>query len=118
MDVESWQARLADARISGTEPDGLARAVVDGAGWLVDLRLDPSLMRRSAGAVARAVLTAVAKAQEAARAQSTEQFAGVQEALSRQATADAEAYRHEAERRLEELSTLVSDLMRGRERVR
>jgi DNA-binding protein YbaB len=117
VDFESLEAELTGARMSGTGPDGLARAVVDGTGRLVDLRLEPSLMRRSVGAVAKEVLAAVGKAQEAARAEGTKHTAGL-DAIVQRASADVEAYRHEAERRMEELHTLVSDLLRGRERVR
>jgi DNA-binding protein YbaB len=117
VDFESWEAELAGARLSGTGPEGLARAAVDGTGRLVDLRLDPSLMRRSVGAAAKEILAAVAKAQEAARAAGSKHAADL-EAIVSQASADAEAYRHEAERRMDELNTLVSRLVSGREQTR
>jgi DNA-binding protein YbaB len=116
VDFTKWEAELAGARVSGTGPDRLAQAVVDGTGRLVDLRLDPSLMRRPAGAVAKEVLGAVASAQGSAHAQRTNQADGLADLAQRMA-ADAETYRDQAGRQLEELDTLVSDLLRSRERA-
>ena len=116
MDFANWESQLTEARVRGSGPEELAEAVVDGTGRLVDLKLDPRLLRRSAGAAAKEILGAVSSAQEAVRTQNS--GADGFEALVRQASADAEAYRFAAERQMEELNTLVGDLLRGRERAR
>ena len=117
MDVEEWQAQLASARATGSGPDGLAEAVVDGVGRLIDLKLDPGLLRRPAGAAAKEILGAVHAAQEAARTRTGKDVDGLK-AVMHKASADVEAYRQEARRQLDELNTLVSDLIRGREPIR
>jgi DNA-binding protein YbaB len=114
--LDSWAAELAAAKFSGTGPDRLAQAVVDGTGKLVSLNLDPGIMRRSVGALTKEVVAAVSRAQEAARAKGTEQATRLEE-LAQQASAEAEEYRHQAERQLGELNTLVNDLIRHRERA-
>jgi DNA-binding protein YbaB len=113
--MDTWAEQIAVARHAGSGPDGLADAVVDGSGRLVDLKLDPSLMRRTAGAATKEVLAAVVAAQDAARTH-TAGSAEELESLAQRASADAQAYRLEARRQLDELNTLVNDLIRGRER--
>lgn len=115
MDIETWAEQITGARHTGRGPDGLADAVVDGSGRLVDLKIDPILMRRTAGAVTKEVLAAVGAAQDAARTHTAGQAADL-ETLAQRATADAQAYRVEARRQLDELNTLVNDLIRGRDR--
>ena len=51
----------------GTGADGLARALVDGAGQIKEITLEPRIMRLDSQAVAEAVTQAVRAAQEAAR---------------------------------------------------
>lgn len=50
----------------GTGADGLARALVDGAGRIKEITLEPRIMRLDSQAVAEAVTEAVRAAQEAA----------------------------------------------------
>jgi YbaB/EbfC DNA-binding family len=86
--------------------DGLVRVVVGDDGRLVDLVLDRELLDRPAWAVAEAVVAAVNEAQDAIRARRAE-------------LADPGAFAAaldeanlEAERRLAEFGTMVSDLSR------
>ncbi|MGJ6962266.1 YbaB/EbfC family nucleoid-associated protein [Streptosporangium sp. G11] len=51
----------------GSGADGLARALVDGAGQIKEITLEPRIMRLDSQAVAEAVTEAVRAAQQAAR---------------------------------------------------
>lgn len=53
-------------RFYGANASGLARAVVNQTGRLIDLELEPELLRRPATLVADAVLSAVLDAQDRA----------------------------------------------------
>ena len=53
-------------RFRGANASGLARAVVNETGRLIDLEIDPELLRRPAVLVAEAVLSAVLNAQDQA----------------------------------------------------
>lgn len=64
----------------GTGADGLARALVDGAGRIKEITLEPRIMRLDSQAIAEAVTEAVRAAQEAA--------ARANEELLRAATGD------------------------------
>jgi len=55
-------------RFYGANASGLARAVVNETGRLIDLEIDPELLRRPAALVAEAVLSAVLGAQDHAAA--------------------------------------------------
>jgi hypothetical protein len=85
--------------------DDRVRAVVDGTGRLVDLTVSSELLRSPARNVAQAVFTAVTEAQVAAAAATGP---GLEQHL---ADALAEVTR-DADRRLAELATLVSDVSR------
>jgi hypothetical protein len=67
----SAQQELADTEVTGTAGGGAVRAVVSGAGELLDLRIDPSVIdpsdpAESAATVADLVLAAVRDASRAA----------------------------------------------------
>jgi len=53
-------------RFRGASASGLARAVVNETGRLLDLEIEPDLLRRPAALVAEAVLSAVLDAQDQA----------------------------------------------------
>jgi DNA-binding protein YbaB len=53
-------------RFRGANASGLVRAVVNETGRLLDLEIDPELLRRPATLVAEAVLSAVLNAQDQA----------------------------------------------------
>jgi DNA-binding protein YbaB len=118
MDLDLFTTQLGSARVSGAAANGRAKAVVDGTGRLVDLDLAPDLLRRPAKDVTEAVVAAVTNAQDAARAQGTAHVTEMREALERQMSADVEEANRDAERSLEELRTLVSDVARMTERLR
>jgi len=92
--------------VTGSSADGRVRAAVDATGRLVDLVLDGDLLRRPAWVVADAIVAAVTQAQDAVR-----RPAGAP--LDLQAiAADVEAAGRDADRRLAEFTTVVSDLAR------
>jgi DNA-binding protein YbaB len=111
MDLDMDAVR-AGTRFAGAAPGGMVRAVVDHAGRLVDLHLDPDLLRQPAVAVQRATIAAVAEAQRIAEAHDGQHDRAAREALARQVAADVERAGFAAERGLGELNTLVSDLLR------
>jgi hypothetical protein len=87
--------------------DRLVRAVVDDQGHLVGLWIEPELLTYPVESVAQAVFDAVTEAQAVAE---TEGAAMVDQ----RGLADAlERANRDADRRLSELSLLVSDLARG-----
>jgi DNA-binding protein YbaB len=118
MNLESFAAQLGGVRVSAAAANGRAKAVVDGTGRLVDLDLAPDLLRRPAKEVIQAVVAAVNNAQDAARAKGTAQVAQLRAELERQMAADIEEANRDAERSLDELRTLVSDVARMTERMR
>lgn len=98
----------------GSNASGLARAVVDATGRMIDVELDSELLRRPAALVAEAVLAAVLDAQDKAAqdramldAEDRPAVEGLKEAV--------EQANLEAERRLSQFATLVSDLARATE---
>ena len=97
------------AQFHGDALHGQVRAVVDGAGRLVGITIDATVLRRPAGAVAEAILAAVTQAQSAAAAAAVppdhqQLMAGVE--------ADLAAADREADRRLAEFQSTVADLLR------
>lgn len=90
----------------------LVRAVVDEDGRLVDLVLSRELLAQQPWSVARAIVAAVNEAQDPIRAR--------QDRLADPAAlADVlDEVNVEAERRLAEFGTMVSDLMRQQRRAR
>jgi DNA-binding protein YbaB len=120
-------AQPTDARFAGSAAGGQTRAVVDGTGRLVELTVDALLLRRPPRGVADAILGAVAEAQDAAdreRARAVDQTmdqgpdGNVGQDMVRDITSDLEAAERETDRRLSELSAIVSDLIRYRDRPR
>jgi hypothetical protein len=99
-------------RFRGANASGLARAVVNESGRLIDLEIDPELLRRPAALVAEAVLSAVLSAQDQAgqREDSRDQVPAID---IERVQADFEEANREAERRLAEFAALVQDLSRG-----
>ena len=91
--------------------DGQVRVEVGDDGRLIDLVLSRELLDRPAWVVSEAVLAAVNEAQDAIRARQAE-------LVDPNALAAAlDEANLEAERRLAELSTIVSDLIRYQERA-
>jgi restriction endonuclease Mrr len=107
-------------RFRGSNASGMARAVVDEAGRLIDLELEPELLRRPAALVAGAVVSAVLDAQGQAAAIAAGSPAPAQERSQdeqrlglQQLEAELERANLEADRRLSQFATLVADLNRG-----
>jgi hypothetical protein len=114
-----WCSRT-HRRGSGSAAGGQTRAVVDATGRLVELTVDALLLRRPPRGVADAILAAVTEAQDAARASAPSAApapaAEVPAFDQAQLDADVAALEREADRRLSELSAIVSDLIRHQER--
>lgn len=100
-----------DAPFTASGANGMARAVVDGGGRLLELHLDPDLLLQPAVAVERAAFDAVTEAQHRALTHRDEAGTTARDALARQVAADVERAGDTAERGLAELSMLVSDLL-------
>ncbi|HZM84592.1 MAG TPA: YbaB/EbfC family nucleoid-associated protein [Candidatus Limnocylindrales bacterium] len=105
-------------RFAGANASGLARAVVNETGRLIDLEIEPELLRRPAALVAEAVMSAVLDAQEKAAAvgpgaagdRAGDRASKVE--LSRiQAMLDEANL--EVDRKMAQFATLVQDLSRG-----
>lgn len=112
MDLTAWEQQLADARVTAGTPEDLARAVVDGTGRLVDLKLKPELLRRPPEAVAKAVLGAVRKAQETARKGDNAGLTRLTDSMRQQMQRDVDDATATAERYLAEMNAYVTDLRR------
>jgi DNA-binding protein YbaB len=112
MDLQVLGSRPSDRRVSGSASGNEAHAVVDGTGRLVDLQLDGDLLRQPTVAVIEAVLAAVTDAQETASALAEQERAQRHEVADQQLATDLAQANREAERRLAELTTIVSDLIR------
>ena len=111
-----------DAQFSGSAAGGQTRAVVDAEGRLVELTVDALLLRRPPRGVAEAILSAVQQAQDAAaRSLAADASAGPADDAAdtfdpARLAADVAAAEREADRRLSELSAIVSDLIRHQDR--
>jgi len=112
MDLTVWEKQLADARVTAGGPEDLVRAVVDGTGRLVDLKLKPELLRRPPEAVAKAVLGAVRKAQESARNGDKAGLVELNDSMRKQMQRDVEDATATAERYLAEINAYVTDVRR------
>jgi DNA-binding protein YbaB len=112
----TFSERLGAIRGSGAAAGGLVRAVVDGAGRLVDLVLAPEALLWPAGELAEEIVTAAGRAHDAAGEQlaaAAEQAGAAQVPgpVARLATELADATR-EADQRFDELATLAQDMLR------
>jgi DNA-binding protein YbaB len=115
--LDGTSTRFAGLRFSGSAAGGQAKAVVDGDGRLVDLAVDALLLRRPPRGIADAILSAVQQAQdEAAAARPTPSTAADVQLDPDRITADVAAVEREADRRISELSAIVSDLIRHQDR--
>jgi len=115
--LDGTSTRLSDVRFSGSAAGGQAKAIVDGAGRLIDLTVDALLLRRPPRGIADAILSAVQQAQdEAAGARPTPSPAADVALDPDRIAADVAAVEREADRRISELSAIVSDLIRHRDR--
>jgi hypothetical protein len=92
--------------------EDLVRAVVGDDGRLADLVIDRELLSRPPWAVSQAIVAAVNHAQDATRAHHVE----LADPTTLAAALDEASL--EAERRLSEFGTIVSDLMRHQRSVR
>ena len=108
-------------RHCATSADGLARAVVDGTGRIVDLAVSEDLLRRPPWTVAATVLEAVRSAQDNATtaydpdASPTAGDTGATLDVS-WLTAATESAGIEADRRVAQLATTIDNLVRAWER--
>jgi DNA-binding protein YbaB len=114
MSFPSVYEQLTDLRLRGEAAQGLVRAEVDGTGRLIDVVLDPRVMRRQSADLAEAVKTAVVSAQSAARERLEEMTA---EAARRLPSPDRLAetlteVQTTAEQRMGEYSAALQDLLR------
>jgi len=115
--LDGTSTRSAGLRFSGSAAGGQAKAIVDGAGRLIDLTVDALLLRRPPRGIADAILSAVQQAQdEAAAARPAPTGAAVPAVDADRIAADVAAVEREADRRLSELSAIVSDLIRHQDR--
>jgi hypothetical protein len=105
---------VADPRFTGTTDDGQVRAVVDHAGRLVELVLEPALLRRPVWVVSEEIRTAIARAQTPAFPVAEADSPLDLNRLGEQ----VEAIELEADRRMAELRMIVADLARPRENHR
>lgn len=107
-------------RFRGANASGLARAVVNETGRLIDLEIDPELLRRPAALVAEAVLSAVLDAQDLAvrSGRPADGPSTVDELNIERIQADFDEANREAERRMAEFAVMVQDLSRGLENRR
>ncbi|GAA5062466.1 DNA-binding protein YbaB [Thermocatellispora tengchongensis] len=89
----------------GSGADGLARAVVDGSGGIIEITLEPRIMRLDSRSIAEAVTEAVRQAQQEARRRTEE--------LVRAATgaADLSLDPEQIRRRFEELGESFTGLL-------
>lgn len=107
-------ANLRELRGQGSTADGLIRAEVEGTGRLVDLMLEPAVLRMSPIELANRVKVAVNRAQEDLAARVAEHLAEApsvppdQDRLARILSELAV----EADRRTGEFSTAMDDLLR------
>jgi len=102
-------------RFRGTNASGLARAVVNETGRLIDLEIDPELLRRPAALVAEAVLSAVLDAQDKA-AHDPVQASDVSEVDLERLQAMLDEANLEVDRKMAHFAALVQDVSRGLER--
>jgi hypothetical protein len=115
--LDGTSTRPADVRFSGSAAGGQAKAIVDGDGRLIDLTADALLLRRPPRGIADALLSAVQQAQdEAAQARRAAAPTPVAPFDTDRLAADVTAVEREADRRLSELSAIVSDLIRHQDR--
>ena len=115
--LDGTSTRLSDVRFSGSAAGGQAKAIVDGAGRLIDLTVDALLLRRPPRGIGDAILSAVQQAQdEATAARPAPTDASVAAFDADRIAADVAAVEREADRRLSELSAIVSDLIRHQDR--
>jgi len=119
-ELAGYDKLLAEMKAEASGGSRLVHAVVDGTGRLVTLKVRPELLRLSPEAVANMVLATVNKAQDNVREQVEKQFAvaaGDRDTLLGRIEADIAEGHDRVERRMEELRTLASDVMRGRDGV-
>lgn len=106
-------------RFRGANASGLVRAIVNETGRLIDLEIEPELLRRPAALVAEAVLSAVLDAQDRAvaehpaRVDATDVAAAEIEMERIQTMVDDANL--EVDRKLAQFASLVQDLSRGLE---
>lgn len=121
MVLDGTSTRPTDARFSASAASGQTKAVVDGDGRLVELAVDALLLRRPPRGIADAILSAVQQAQDAAAAARPAADPAGPADLGHafdpdRIAADVAAVEREADRRLSELSAIVSDLIRYQDR--
>lgn len=109
-------------RFRGANASGLVRATVNETGRLIDLEIEPEVLRRPAALVAEAVLSAVLDAQDQAvagspaSADATDVAASEIELERIQAMVDDANL--EVDRKMAQFASLVQDLSRGLENRR
>ena len=75
-DIRAMRRQLTEIRATAASEDGLIRATVDGAGVLVDLRLDPRVHRIPVATLAKDITDTVASAGRDAQEQGVAIAAG------------------------------------------
>lgn len=106
-------ASLRELRGHGSAADSLVRAEVDGSGRLVDLVLEPAVLRMSPAELASRVKVAVNRAQEELAGRVAEHLAEVPSVPDQDRLAlILSELAVEADRRMSEFSTAMGDLLR------